>query len=211
MANHLSNPARHRTEPSLVKALPRALLLAGLAATSLSAHADPFDDRLSGLLVGAGIGAQVSSIEVDGGTPADDVSGGVSFALIAGYGLDERTALTTAFHYVHHDDSERSRGIGLLGLGARHHFGADPRAWYVDGLIGHAFVTDAFERGEADELDEDDFAEGAGVRLAVGRGLGRHLQLEGALMGVAVDGGHLPPGAEIETSSTQLQLTYLFY
>ena len=44
----------------------------------------------AGLLLGAGIGAQVSSVDVDDGTRTDDRSGGVSFALTAGYGLDER-------------------------------------------------------------------------------------------------------------------------
>ena len=173
-----------------------------------NASAAPFfDGRNEGLSLGAGIGAQISAVDT-GAHAAEEEAGGVSVALSAGYGLDARTSLATAFHYADHDDGARSRGIGLLGLGLRHRLAEGPNAWYVEGLVGHAFVTGEFDRDEADALDDDDVAGGTGVRLAVGRALGKYLRVEGALLGAVVDGGHLDAGEELEASSSQLQLVW---
>ncbi len=75
-----------------------------------------------------------------------------------------------------------------------------------DGLIGGTFVTQSFD--DADDLDDDDFATGKGLRLAVGRSIGKRLRLEGALLALEADGGALPSGVDIEATSTQLHLTW---
>ena len=187
-------------------AVPAALLL---ACAGTAGAATPSDElRAEGIRVGLGIGGQFSSVDARG-TPGgvDGDAAGVNLALALGYGLNRRTSLSSALHWAHHEgDDDRSRGIGLFGLGVRHRFGADPDGWYVEGLFVRAVVTRPFD--DADGLDDDDFATGPGARLALGRGLTPRLRIEGAVLGVRADGGDLPRGADVEAVSTQLQLTY---
>jgi len=56
--------------------------------------------------------------------------------------------------------------------------------------------------------DDDNFATGKGLRLAVGRSVSKNLRLEGALLALEADGGALPADVDIEATSTQLQLTW---
>ncbi len=201
------------TNSYIIGALGTAALISTLMSTAaVAATPHPVSERsLNRLQIGIGIGGQFSTVDLDEVSPGlDDVSdegAGVNFALSLGYRLNERTTLGSAVHYVHQqDDSDAMRGIGMLGLGARHRFGHAADGWYVDGLIGGTFVTQSFD--DADDLDDDDFATGKGLRLAVGRSIGKRLRLEGALLALEADGGALPSGVDIEATSTQLHLTW---
>jgi len=203
----------HTAYRPLIDAIGTAALISALmssAAVAATPHSGP-ERSLNRLQIGIGIGGQFSSVDLNdaraGFDDASDDGAGVNFALSLGYRLNERTTLGSAVHYVHQEaGSDAMRGIGMLGVGARHRFGHAADSWYVDGLIGGAFVTQSFD--DADDLDDDDFATGKGVRLAVGRSVGRHLRLEGALLALEADGGALPPGVDIEATSTQLHLTW---
>jgi len=203
----------HNTCKNIINALRNTVLITTLMSTAAVA-AEPHQNSersLSRLQIGVGIGGQFSTVDLtdvpSGFNNTSDDGVGMNFAMSLGYRLNERTTLVSAVHYVHQEDqSDAMRGIGMLGVGVRHRFEKVPDGWYVDGLIGGAFVTQSFD--DADDLDDDNFATGKGLRLAVGRSISKNLRLEGALLALEADGGALPSGVDIEATSTQLQLTW---
>jgi len=204
---------KHNTQKRIIGALGTAAIITTLMSTAaVAAEPNPYAERsLNRLQIGVGIGGQFSSVDLtdvpSGFADTSDDGAGVNFALSLGYRLNERTTLVTAMHYVHQEDqSDAMRGIGMIGVGVRHRLDQAADGWYVDGQIGGTFVTQSFD--DADELDDDNFATGKGLRLAVGRSVGKNLRLEGALLALEADGGALPSGVSIEAASTQLQLTW---
>jgi hypothetical protein len=203
-----NNTRKHTIDVVSVAALITTLISTAAVADDLSP--DP-KANLNRLQIGLGVGGQFSSVDLTDVPPGfDDTSddgAGVNFAISLGYRLNQRTTLVSALHYVHQENvSDAMRGIGMLGVGVRHSIDQEVDGWYVDGLIGGTFVTQSFD--DADELDDDNFATGKGLRLAVGRSVGKNLRLEGALLALEADGGALPSGVDIEAASTQLQLTW---
>jgi len=181
---------KHNTHKHIINRLRTVALITTLitnAAVAAESHSDP-ERSLDKMQIGLGIGGQFSSVDLTG-VPAgfEDASDdgvGVNFALSLGYRLNHRTTLVSAVHYVHQvDERDAMRGIGMLGVGVRHRFDQSADGWYVDGQIGGTFVTQSFD--DADDLDDDNFATGKGLRLAVGRSVGK-----------------------IEAASAQLQLTW---
>jgi len=197
---------KHNAHKHIIDALRTAALITTLISTAAVAaelHPDPKRSP-NRLQIGLGIGGQLSSIELTdvpaGFDDASDDGAGVNFALSLGYHLNERSTLVSAMHYAHQEDeSDAMRGIGMLGVGVRHRFDQTTNGWYVEGLIGGTFVTQSFD--DADDLDDDEFAIGKGLRLAVGRSVGKNLRLESALLALEADGGALPSGVDIEAAS----------
>ena len=201
---------KHNTRKQALRAAALITTLISTASGAAEPHPDA-ERSLKRLQIGVGIGGQFSSVDLTevppGFADASDDGAGLNFALSLGYRLNERTTLLSAVNYVHQEnESDAMRGIGMLGVGVRHRFDQAVDGWYVEGLFGGAFVTQSFDN--ADNLDDDNFATGKGIRLAVGRSVGKNLRLEGALLALEADGGALPSGVDIEAASTQLQLTW---
>lgn len=193
---------------------PLAAVLCGLLAFA-SGNAQAFDGNRKGFLLGVGVGAHLSSIDVSNVTadfPGDRDDGGITLELSIGGGISDQLALYFSHLLTIGDDYS----TGIFGAGTTFWLRPSGPSLYFEGTVGLGLVISDehdynYYNDEYDYRYTDDTADGPALRLALGYQFENRLQIEGGIMSVWAEDDSRDRDTDVDVFSGQFIASYLWY